>query len=158
MILIAYFSHSGNTEVIANQIREYVGGDVFGIATVDPYPSEYDAVVKVAAEEKKNAFRPKLSRHLERAESFDAVFIGYPNWWSTMPMAVFAFLEQQRFPGKSIAPFCTHEGSGLGRSVQDLRKLCPQAVILEGLAIRGGVVRSAEKSVKAWIDRIGIRG
>ena len=153
-ILIAYFSHSGNTQVIANQIHESVGGDVFRIATVDPYPKDYDTVVDVAKREQKNGSRPKLSNHVSNMESYDVVFVGYPNWWSTMPMAVFSFLEQYDFSGKKIAPFCTHEGSALGRSVQDIRKLCPQSVILDGLAIRGGNVAAAKKDVRAWLKNI----
>jgi flavodoxin len=153
-ILIAFFSRSGNTQVVANQIHESLGGDVFRIVTVDPYPTDYDAVVNVAEREQKNGYRPRLSNQVANMESYGVVFVGYPNWWSTMPMAVFSFLEQYDFSGKKIAPFCTHEGSALGRSVQDIRKLCPQSVILDGLAIRGGNVVAAKKDVRAWLKNI----
>jgi flavodoxin len=155
-ILIAYFSRTGNTEVIANQIRESIGGTVFRIATVDPYPQDYDAVVNVAKREQKNGFRPKLSNPVANMEPYGVVFIGYPNWWSTMPMAVFSFLETYDFSGKNIVPFCTHGGSGLGRSMDDLREICPRSVILDGLAIRGENVTAAKKDVGAWLSRIGM--
>ena len=113
-VLIAYFSHSGNTQVIANHIKEIVGGDVFRIATVDPYPGDYKAVVEVARREQKNGARPKLSNQVTNMKSYDVVFVGYPNWWGWMPMAVFSFLEQHDFSGKNVVPFCTHEGSGSG--------------------------------------------
>jgi flavodoxin len=132
------------------------GGDVFRIATVDPYPVDYDAVVEAAGREKKNGSRPELSSQVADMSSYGIVFVGYPNWWSTMPMAVFSFLERYDFSGKMIVPFCTHEGSAMGRSVQDLGKLCPKSVILDGLAIRGGKVTTAKKDIAAWLDRIGV--
>ncbi len=155
-ILIAYFSHSGNTQVIANQIHQCAGGDLFRIATIDPYPADYDTVVEAARKELRNGSRPKLSEQVVNIASYGVVFIGYPCWWSTMPMAVFSFLEQHELSGKKIAPFCTHEGSGLGRSVQDIRKLCPQSVIQDGLAVRGGSVAAAKKDVQVWLGRIGM--
>jgi flavodoxin len=155
-ILIAYFSHSGNTQVIADQIHESVGGDVFRIATVDPYPTDYDAVVKVAEREYKNSSRPNLSNQVAKMGSYDLVFVGHPIWWGTMPMAVFSFLEKYDFSGKKIAPFGTHEGSALGRSIHDLRELCPQSVILDGLAVKGGDVTAAKKKVRAWLKNVGV--
>ena len=152
-ILIAYFSHSGNTEAIANQIRGNVDADVFRISTVDSYPVEYDAVVEVARREQKNGFRPKLSNQVANVGPCGVVFVGYPNWWSTMPMAVFSFLEHHDLSGKKIVPFCTHEGSAMGRSMRDLKELCPRSAVLEGLAIRGGQVWTANKAVSDWLRR-----
>ncbi len=133
-----------------------MGGDVFRIATVDSYPVDYDAVVEVARREQKNGTRPKLSNDITDAGAYDVVFLGYPNWWGTMPMAVFSFLERHGFSGKKIASFCTHEGSGLGRSVRDLKEACPRSVVLDGLAIRGGDAKSAKRDVAAWLTRIGL--
>jgi flavodoxin len=135
-ILVAYFSHTGNTRVIANQIHENVGGDIFEIVTVDPYPDDYNACVDKAKQEQDDNSRPELATKVENMDSYDVVFVGYPNWWGTMPMAVFTFLEEYDFSGKTIVPFCTHEGSGLGRSVEDIKELCPQSTILEGLQSR----------------------
>lgn len=157
-ILIAYFSHSGNTETVARQIQDCVGGDLFRIVTVEPYPVDYNAVVEVARKEQKSGHRPKLAESVARMASYEVVFVGYPNWWSTMPMAVFSFLEEYDLSGKRIAPFCTHEGSGLGRSLRDLREVCPRSEALSGLAVRGGRVSAAMKDVRAWLGRIGMAG
>jgi len=115
-VLVAYFSHSGNTRQIANQVHESIGGDIFEIQTVDPYPSDYDKVVEIAKQEQKSAYRPAIKTKVESMDSYSTVFIGYPNWWGTIPMAVFTFLEGNDFSGKTIVPFCTHEGSLLGGS------------------------------------------
>jgi len=155
-ILVAYFSHTGNTRVIANQIHEKVGGDIFEIVTVNPYPTDHDAVVDQAKQEQEDNYRPELATKVENMDSYDVVFIGYPNWWGTMPMPVFTFLEEYDFSGKTIIPFCTHEGSGLGRSVEDITKLCPQSTILDGLAIRGSSVETAQDDVSEWLREIGM--
>ena len=155
-ILVVYFSHSGNTRVIANQIHEKVGGDIFEIVTVNPYPMDYDAVVDQAKQEQEDNYRPELATKVENMDSYDVVFIGYPNWWGTMPMPVFTFLEEYDFSGKTIIPFCTHEGSGLGRSVEDITKLCPQSTILDGLAIRGSSVENSQDEVSEWLREIGM--
>ncbi len=155
-ILIAYFSHSGNTQVVANQIHACVGGDLFRIATVEPYPSDYNAAVEVGRKEQRSRYRPKLVESAVNMASYRVVFLGYPNWWATMPMAMFTFLEQHDLSGKRIAPFCTHGSGGLGRSVRDLREACPQSVVLDGLAVRGGIVSAAMKDVRTWLERIGV--
>jgi flavodoxin len=89
--------------------------------------------------------------------SYDVIFLGYPNWYGTMPMPVFTFLEEYNLSGKTIVPFCTHEGSGLGRSVTDIRKMCPQSTVLEGLAIRGSDVKDAQNEVTGWLRDIGMK-
>lgn len=155
-ILVAYFSHSGNTRVIANQIHEKVGGDIFEIVTVNPYPTDYNALVDQAKQEQEENYRPQLKTKVENMDSYDVVFVGYPDWWGTMPMPVFTFLEEYNFSGKTIIPFCTHEGSGLGRSVEDIKKLCPQSTILNGLAIRGSDVKNAQSDVSKWLHEIGM--
>jgi flavodoxin len=155
-ILIAYFSRSGNTREIANQIQENVGGDLFEIVTVDPYPADYNGTVDQAKREQENNYRPKLTAEVKNMDSYDVVFVGYPNWWGTMPMAVFTFLEGYNFSGKTIIPFSTHEGSRLGRSVNDIRELCPQATILDGLAIRGSDAKNARNDVAAWLRKLGM--
>ena len=154
--LVAYFSHSGNTREIANQIHESTGGDIFEIQTVDPYPGDYDKVVEIAKQEQKSAYRPALKIKVETMDSYNTVFVGYPNWWGTIPMAVFTFLEGYDFSGKTIVPFCTHEGSLLGRSVTDIAKLCPQSTLLEGLAVRGKDVKKAQNKVSQWLREMGM--
>lgn len=153
-MLVVYFSHSGNTKVVANVIKEKAGGEIFEIKTVESYPSEYNAVVDKAKKEQNADARPRLVSAVQDMNTYDVVFVGYPNWWSTMPMGVFTFLESYDFSGKTIAPFCTHEGSGMGRSVRDIKKLCPGANVLDGLAIRGGSVQKAKNDVEAWLQKI----
>jgi flavodoxin len=154
-ILVAFFSHSGNTRVIAGAIHEAIRGDLFEIVPVNPYPYDYDACVNQASQEQNDQSRPELSTHVEDMASYDAIFLGYPNWWGTMPMVVWSFLEEYDFSGKTIAPFCTNEGSGLGRSESDISRLCPNATLLKGLAIRGSRVGSAHKDVSEWLRGLG---
>ncbi len=170
-ILIAYFSRSGNnyvsgrienlpvgnTEIVANTIREMIGGELFHIKAVHVYPNDYTETTEVAQQEMRANARPKLTGHLETMASHDVIFVGYPNWWGTMPMPVFTFLEEYDLTGKTIVPFCTHEGSGLGRSVTDIKKLCPRSAVLDGLAVRGGDVKKAQNEVSEWLHRIGMK-
>ncbi|MGD1004667.1 MAG: flavodoxin [Methanoregulaceae archaeon] len=155
--LSAYFSHSGNTRVIAHQIHENIGSDIFEIVSVDPYPSDYDEVVEQARKELSEEYRPKLRTKVENMESYKVVFVGYPVWWGTIPMPVATFLTEYDFSGKTIVPFCTHEGSGLGRSVMDIKKFCPQSTVLEGLAVRGSNVKNAQDEVSGWLQGLGVK-
>lgn len=165
--LVAYYSRKGNnyvsgrivnlqignTEVVANMIQEMTGGDMFHIEAVKPYPKGYTETTKVAQDELRANARPELTNHVENMDFYDVIFLGYPNWWGTMPMPVFTFLDQYDFSGKTIVPFCTHEGSGLGYSEKDIEKLCPEATILKGIAINGTSASSAKNSVSRWLDR-----
>lgn len=153
-ILVAYFSHTGNTREIANQIRNRAGGDIFEIKTVVPYTNEYDALTKQARRELDSDFRPELQSRVENIDSYDVIFIGYPNWWGTYPMAVKTFLSEYDFSEKTIIPFCTHEGSMLGRSVSDLKGMCPKSTILEGLEVRGSSVKTAQDKVASWLKKL----
>lgn len=154
-VLVAYFSWSGNTRTVAEQLHSIVGGDIFEIKTVQAYPTGYDATVDQARKEQDSQARPALTAKVEGMESYDLIFLGYPNWWATMPMALFTFLEQYDLSGKTIIPFCTHEGSGLGRSAGDLSKLAPNSTIGNGLAIRGSRVGSARPELMTWVKQFG---
>lgn len=157
-VLIAYFSYSGNTRAAAKEIQRNTGGECFEISTVNAYPQNYNAVVNAAKREQQANSRPELTAKVENMDAYDVVCIGYPNWWGTMPMAVFTFLEQYDFSGKTILPFCTHEGSGLGRSEKDIAKLCPTASVFKGLALRGSSVNTAQKEIADWLRNAGIKG
>ncbi len=147
----------GNTEVVAKMIQEMTGGDLFRIEPVNAYPGGYKEITEVAQQELHAKARPKLSSHPDNVNSYGTIFLGYPNWWGTMPMPVFTFLEECDLAGKTIAPFCTHEGSGLGRSDNDIRKTCPKSTILEGLAVRGGDVRNAKNEIAGWLQNLGMK-
>jgi flavodoxin len=155
--LTAYFSHSGNTREIARQIHENVGGDIFEIISVDPYPADYDAVVEKARKELDKKSRPELKTKVGNMDTYEVVFVGYPNWWGTIPRPVAAFLSEYDLSGKTIVPFCTHEGSAMGRSVAEIKGLCPQSTVLEGLPVRGGDVKTAGHRVSGWLRELGLK-
>ena len=155
-ILIAYFSHSGNTREIANQIQKNIGGEVFEIQPVKPYPQNYDSVVQQARQELDSGYKPALKTKVKDIREYDIVFIGYPNWWGTIPAPVRVFLTEYDFSGKTIVPFCTHGGSGLSRSMSDIAKLCPKSTMLDGLAIWGNEVGTTQTQVAEWLKKIGI--
>jgi len=167
--LIAYFSRRGNnyvagkivflevgnTEVIAGLIQEMTGGDLFHIQAVGAYPEDYTEATAVAKRELRDQARPQLTSWVEDMAGYEVIFLGFPNWWGTMPMPVFTFLEGSELSGKTIIPFCTHEGSGMGVSVRDIKKACPDARVLDGLAIRGSEVKKARDGVSAWLKKRG---
>jgi len=133
-----------------------VGGDIFEIQSVRPYPGDYDSAVEQARQELDSGYTPALKTKIKTIESYDWVFIGYPVWWGTIPAPVKTFLSEYDFSGKAIVPFCTHEGSGLGRSVTDISKLRPKSTLLDGAAIRGSEVKTAQNKVSAWLRKIKI--
>lgn len=169
-ILIAYFSRSGNnyvngsivnlpvgnTEVAAKKIQEMTGGDLFKINPVNKYSEDYNTCTEEAQHELRANVRPELAEKLDSMNGFETIILGYPNWWGTMPMPVWTFLESYDFSGKTILPLCTHEGSGMGTSERDIKKLCPDAKLHKGLAIRGGSVKSAGKDFEAWLNKSGL--
>ena len=145
----------GNTIVIAKMVHDVVGGDMFQIMTVTPYPAAYKETTDVALKEQHDNARPKLAGRVKNLADYDVVFLGYPNWWGTLPMPLFTFLEEHDFSGKTIVPFCTHEGSRLGTSERDIARLCPKAKLLEGFAVRGSSVDEARNDVNAWLSKLG---
>ena len=163
-ILVAYFSHKGqnysngrivelkqgNTAVVADMIAGLTKADQFEILPVKEYPFEYKACTEEALAELKTNLRPELENGID-VSTYDIIFLGYPNWWGTMPMPVWTFLADHDFSRKTIFPFCTHEGSGLGKSEVDLRELAAGADIRKGLAIHGSSVNHAETNIKDWI-------
>jgi len=167
--LIAYYSragnnivggnivnlHVGNTEVAAKMIQQLTGSDIFRIDTVKKYPADYYKTTDVAKQELRENARPELLGHVDNMADYGGIYLGYPNWWGTMPMAVFTFLEAYDLAGKTIIPFCTHEGSGMGRSENDIRKVCSDARVLKGLPIRGGSVQGAENDIANWLRKLG---
>lgn len=163
--LVAYFSRKdenyvsgmlkylevGNTEVAASMIQKLTGADIFKIEPKQEYSKDYNACIAEAQEDQRRNARPELQTYPESVREYDTIYLGYPNYWGTMPMAVFTFLEHFDFSGKKIRPFCTHEGSGMGSSVSDIRRLCPGADVERGLAIQGGSVQKAENKIKQWL-------
>lgn len=155
-ILIVYFSHSGNTRKIANLIRQEVGGSLHEILSEVPYPNVYNVVVDQAKKEIKAGYKPPLQSTLDQIEAYDTVFVGSPNWWSTIAPPVVTFLSEYDLSGKTIVPFCTHGGGGLGRISQDIAKLCPQSTILSSFGTYGSGAGNAQAEVSAWLNQVGI--
>lgn len=155
-ILIVYFSWGGNSRTLAGYAREITGGDIFEIVPAQPYPSQYRATTQQAREELDNNYLPAIRNQINNISSYDTIILVYPIWWGTIPQIVKRFLQDNNFSGKTIAPICTHEGSRMGRSVTDIKALCPNSTITEGLDVRGGNVGSARNTVRDWINKIGI--
>ena len=167
-ILIVYYSRKGenywggsikklakgNTEVVAEMIAEAVGGDLFEVDTVKPYSEDYHTCTEEAKRELNANARPELKKYMDSLDGYDTIFVGYPNWWGTMPMAMFTFLEKYDLSGKKIVPFCTNEGSGMGRSETDLKKICSGASVEKGLAIQGCTAESLGKKVSEWAKKL----
>jgi flavodoxin len=126
-----------------------MGGDLFEINTVKPYPADYTETTEVAKSELRKNARPELNDTVKNMAVYHVIYLGYPNWWGTFPMAVCTFLESYDFSDKIIIPFCTHEGSGIGRSEHDIMKLCPNAKVLSGIAIKGSLVAGADIEVQS---------
>lgn len=169
-ILIAYFSRSGsnyvsgqivnlsvgNTEVAAMKIQEMTGGELFKINQVHKYSDDYNTCTEEAKQELRANARPELTDSLDSIDGFETIILGYPNWWGTMPMPIWTFLESHDFSGKTILPLCTHEGSGMGGSERDIKKLCTGAKVVKGLAIQGGSVNNAGKNIESWLKTNGL--
>ena len=167
-ILIAYYSRKGenywngeiralpqgNTEIVAEKIQEITQGELFEIDTVDSYPINYRECTQVAMDEFKSKARPLLKSYPGKLCNYDTIFIGYPNWWGTAPMAVFSFLENYDLTGKKLIPFCTNEGSGMGNSEKDIAVTAKGAIIAKGLALVGHKVADADNEIKAWIKKV----
>ena len=149
-ILIAYFSHTGNTQKAAEQIHDIVGGDIVEIKTLTPYPKELIKCIAVAKMERETNARPALSTKIDNINDYDIVFVGYPIWGHTVPMAIYTFLESYDLSGKIVIPFCTSSSSEFAESMPAIQSLCPNSTILEG------VRANDPKEVEAWLSRIGM--
>ena len=155
-ILVAYYSHSGNTCKIATLIHQAVGGTLHEIQPEVPYPKSYNAVLDRAKQEIKAGYHPPLQPTPDLVTSCDIIFVGTPNWWSTIAPPIATFLSEHDLSGKTIIPFCTHGGGGLGRIDKEIRKLCPHAAFLTSFKIYGSGGQQAESEVSAWLHRLGM--
>lgn len=141
----------GNTEKVANMIAELIGADLLKIEQKVPYAADYDTCVAEAKKDKQEDTRPELVFLPKNLDDYDEIYLGYPNYWGSMPMAVYTFLENYDFSGKKIHPFCTHEGSGLSNTVQDIARIAKGAVIEKGLAIYGSDADNSKPTLEKWI-------
>jgi flavodoxin len=155
-VLVAYYSRTGNTRTMAKYIHSMVGGDIVEIQTVDPYPEEYRATTKQAKEELESGYKPPLTTKVDNMDSYDVVFMGSPCWWGTIATPVISFLSEYPMPGKTLVPFMTHGGSGLGRTMSHVRSLCPNADLEEGLALRGSAIDTSREEVSEWLQNLNM--
>lgn len=169
-ILIAYFSRRdenyvgiskeilkvGNTEVAVNMIKELVEADTFEIAMKKPYSKDYEICMQESRADLNANARPELISTPQNIDACSTVILAYPNYWDTMPMAVFTFLEAFDFTGKKILPLCTNEGGDLGHSEQDIVKACPGAEVRPGLSLAGCGVKNAKPFIERWLKANGL--
>ena len=144
----------GNTHIVAEMIAAETEADIFHIETVNPYPANYNECIEVAKREKQSKARPEIKGDV-RVEDYDVIFLGYPNWWGEMPMAVYTFIEKHNWQNKIVIPFCTHEGSGLSGTERRIQSACEGATVMKGIAIRGYTAQNEQettrKTVQTWI-------
>ncbi len=168
--LIAFFSRAdenyfggsmryievGNTEVVVGKIRELIDADVYKIEMAKPYSKAYMTCIEEAKADLRAKARPELVSVPESIDAYDTIILAYPNYWGTMPMAVFTFLEKFDFSGKTILPLCTNEGSGMGNSERDIAKACPGAGIAKGLSISGSSAAGSKPQAEKWLKSNGL--
>lgn len=147
----------GNNQYIAQLIQQETGGDLFSIETVQEYPTTHDPLLEFAYNEKAENARPELATEIENLDSYDVIFLGFPNWNADLPMPLYTFLETYDFSGKTIIPFTTHGGSGFSRTIQTIEELQPNAtVISDGLSISRNSVSGAESEVADWVNGLNL--
>lgn len=154
--LVVYFSWSGNTKKVAEKIKYETSADIFRIVTKEEYPQNYDDTVDAAKKEQQENARPELSTHIDNLSQYDTIFIGFPNWWGDMPMALYTFFDEYDFSGKTIVPFCTHGGSGLSDTVNSIKKEESNATVFEGLAIRDSNIDKSDDDVITWLEGLNL--
>ena len=143
----------GNTEKAAKMIAEITGADLFKIEQKESYAADYNTCIAQAKEDLQADKRPEILNQPESIAQYDEIYLGYPNYWGTMPMAVYTFLESYDFSGKKIYPFCTHEGSGLSGTERDIQKCAKGAVVEKGIAIHGSSVDGARSAIEKWLKK-----
>lgn len=147
---------TGNTGVVADMIAQATGADLFSIRTVEQYPDTYDATLDQGQQEQSDGARPELATHLENLDSYDTIFLGFPNWWGDMPMAVYSFLDEVDLSGKTVIPFVTSGGSGFSNTISTIQQMEPQATVQEGLSISGSSATGAQQQVESWLSELGL--
>ena len=141
----------GNMQYMAMTIQEAIGGELFRIETKEKYPLEHETLVNQAKEEQNEEVRPELATHIENVEQYDIIFLGYPNWWGDMPQPLYTFLEEYDFSRKTIIPFNSHGGSGFSNTIEEIKKLQPNATVKDdGLSISRNDVADSEQEITDW--------
>ena len=146
----------GRVRAVADMIQENAGGDLFSIHTSVVYPTDGGELIDYAAEEQDENARPELTSHIDNLDQYDTIFIGYPNWWADLPMAVYSFFDEYDFSGKTIIPFNVHNGSRFSRTIQTIEELEPNATVVEdGFTVSEQTVDQAAPDVAEWLENLG---
>jgi flavodoxin len=155
-ILVAYFTRTGNTRVIADKVRLALGADAFPIEPAAPYPEDYEATVRQAKRESDSGYRPPLAATVPNIRAYETVFLGFPIWGETVPPVIRSFLAQHDLAGKTLVPFLTHGGYGQGESMAVVRQLAPRTRILDPLLMEADQERRTIRQVTSWLSRVKI--
>lgn len=155
--LILYYSLSGNTRHVAKILQELTGADMLEIKTAEPYPDDFHAVVEQAREERKRRYFPPLQPVNTDLNAYDTIYLGFPIWSNSIPQPMHTFLSRHSLAGKTIAPFCTHDGYGPGRSYQVVAQYCPEACVLPGFDMLGSQAREARQRLASWLSGLDLQ-
>lgn len=147
----------GNTEYVAHIISEATGGNLFAIKTERSYPTSHKELIEVAKKEAEAKQHPKLTTHIKNLKDYDIIFVGYPNWWYDMPMAIYSFFNEYDFSGKTIIPFVTHGGSRFSQSVETISGIEKNAKVIKGPSVSSRNVPEARESVVKWLEEQGLK-
>jgi flavodoxin len=166
-ILIVYLSRTKNTKAVAEMIQKNVGGKLVAIELEKPYPENYQATVAQVASENQSGYLPPLKTKIDSIGQYDVVFVGFPTWGMQLPPPMKSFLKQYDLSGKTIIPFNTNGGYGIGSTFETVRQLCPNSKILEGYSTRGGLerdgqllmikddkARQTQDEIKQWLEKL----
>lgn len=152
-ILVAYFSWSGNTKAVAEEIHKQVGGDIVEIVPATPYSETYSVTVAKAKAEQAAGARPAISTKIADFEQYDTIYLGYPNWWGSMPMPVATFIDTYKMSGKKVAPFFTHGGGGVQRCMSDLEARAQGAKFTDYLCLSGSSAKNSQGEITSWVKK-----
>lgn len=169
-VLIVYLSRTNNTKAIAQIIQEKIGGRLVALELVTPYPENYQSIVAQVVKENESGFLPPLKTKIENIEKYDLIFVGFPTWGMQLPPPLKSFLSRYDLSGKTIVPFNTNAGYGIGSSFETVKKLCANSTVLEGFSIKGGIERDgilfvmegekekqAQEEVEKWLKKLKLQ-
>lgn len=154
--LIVYFSWSGNTESVAKEIEKQTGADVFRIVPTEAYTDDYDTLLDIAQKEQQSGARPAISGSIKNFDSYEIVYLGFPNWWGDMPMILYSFLDDYDLSGKTIVPFVTSGGSGFSNTISTIENMEPNALVLDGLSLLNSQTDAPHDAVADWLSGLGL--
>jgi flavodoxin len=155
-VLVAYFSRTGNTRLVAHQVRRALGADLFEMQPGEPYPEDSEATVKQAEKERDSGYEPPLRERVPRIEAYQTVFLGFPIWGMSAPPVIRSFLSGHDLSGKTLVPLITHGGYGLGQSLAVVARYAPSARLLKGLSMQADQERETLSRVISWLGRLPI--